>query len=921
MPLPASSPSAVPARDSRRLPVRLLLMSLAAALALPGLVFSAVLLGRFAGSERARYAAEAQADAKRAADALDRELAGLQAALQALATSPALAQGDLHAFHEQARAVAASMGQNFVLSDPQGQQLVNTRRPFGAVLPRYADPESYRRTLETRRPTVSNLFTGSVVRQHIVTVNIPVSNGGEVAYVLTLSTSPELFSDVLQAHRLPGAWVAAAIDGRGVILGRGRDHDRYVGRLATQDLRDRAVGEHGTWIGSTADGTPVLGAYARLRLADWRVAIGVPLSTIEAPLRGALLALSAMGGVLLAACCALAWWIARGIARPLQALAEAGARLGRGGAVAPVRSRVAEVAAVSDALAAASSDLRARAAALAEERARLAAVIEALPVGVMIADAASGRVVAGNREVERILGHPAARVSAGDAPGWIASHADGRRVEVGEFPLVRALRGEAQPELEFRYRRPDESQVWLYVAAAPLRDAQATLTGAVVGVLDIEALVRAREEKARFTEVLEPQVAERTEALEAANRRLTQEMVTRAEVEEQLRQAQKMEAVGQLTGGIAHDFNNLLTVVIGSLDLLRRRVRDERALLLAGNAMEGAQRAATLTSQLLAFSRQQSLSPKALDVNRLVAGMSDLLRRTLGEQVRLETVLAGGLWQVRADQNQLENALLNLAVNARDAMTEQGGGGRLTIETANAYLDESYAQAEREVAPGRYVMLAVTDTGGGMAPEVAARAFEPFYTTKPFGRGTGLGLSQVHGFVKQSGGHVKIHSEPGHGTTVKIYPPRSTARPEGERATQPPIRAGAGGKPGELLLVVEDEEGVRRFSAEALRDLGYDVLEAQDGAHGLRLLDAHPGVKLLFTDVVMPDMNGRRLAEEARARRPGLRVLFTTGYTRNAIVHNGRLDPGVDLLPKPFTLQALAAKVRDVLDRPPAEDT
>lgn len=484
-------------------------------------------------------------------------------------------------------------------------------------------------------------------------------------------------------------------------MARRRDHDRYVGRLATQDLRDRAVGEHGTWIGTAADGTPVLGAYARLRLADWRMAIGVPLSTQEAPLRDALLALSAMGAMLLAASCASAWWIARGIARPLQALVEAGARLGRGETVVPVRSRVAEVAAVSDALAAASSDLRARAAALAQERARLAAVIEALPIGVLIADAASNRVVAGNREVERILGHPASHVSATDAPGWVARHADGRRVEVEEFPLVRALRGEAQPELECHYRRPDGGQVWLYIVAAPLRDAAADLTGAVMGVLDIEAAVRAREEKARFAEVLERQVTERTRALEAANLQLKQEMVTRAEVEEQLRQAQEMEAVGQLTGGIAHDFNNLLTVVIGSLDMLRRRVRDERALLLADNAIEGVQRAATLTSQLLAFSRQQSLSPKVLDVNRLVAGMSDLLRRTLGEQVRLETVLAGGLWQARADQNQLENVLLNLAVNARDAMTEQGGGGRLTIETANAYLDESYAKAERDVSPGQ----------------------------------------------------------------------------------------------------------------------------------------------------------------------------------------------------------------------------
>lgn len=365
-----------------------------------------------------------------------------------------------------------------------------------------------------------------------------------------------------------------------------------------------------------------------------------------------------------------------------------------------------------------------------------------------------------------------------------------------------------------------------------------------------------------------------------------------------------------------HDFNNLLTVVIGSLDLLRRRVQDERALRLAANAMEGARRGATLTAQLLAFSRQQPLSPETLDVNRLVADMSDMLRRALGERVRLQTMPAEGLWQTRADQNQLENALLNLAVNARDAMAEEGGGERLTIETANVHLDEGYVAAERDVAPGQYVMLAVTDTGAGMTPEAVERAFEPFYTTKPIGQGTGLGLSRVHGFVKQSGGHVKISSEPGRGTTVKVYFPRFVPEGEAGRSAEPPARPAAGGKTGEAILVVEDEEGVRRFSAEALRDLGYEVLETRDGAEGLRLLDVRPGVKLLFTDVVMPGMDGRRLAEQARARRPGLRLLFTTGYTRDAIAHDGRLDPGVALLAKPFTPDASAAKVREVLDRP-----
>ena len=379
-----------------------------------------------------------------------------------------------------------------------------------------------------------------------------------------------------------------------------------------------------------------------------------------------------------------------------------------------------------------------------------------------------------------------------------------------------------------------------------------------------------------------------------------------------LRQSQKMEAVGQLTGGIAHDFNNMLTVVIGSLDLLGRRLGDgdPRARRLADAAMEGARRAAALTARLLAFSRQQPLQPESIDANTLVAGMSDLLRGSLGADIRLEAVLAGGLWRTLADPNGLENAILNLAVNARDAMP---GGGQLTVETGNAHLDERHAAEHLGVPAGQYVLVAVTDTGTGMAADVAARAFDPFFTTKEVGKGTGLGLSQVYGFVKQSGGHVKIHSEPGQGTAVKVYLPRQAGdAPEG------PARGGGGGmptgEPHEVVLVVEDEPGVRGVSTGALAGLGYRVLEADCGAAALCLLDRHPEVSVLFTDMMMPGMNGRALADEAVRRRPGLRVLFTTGYTRDAVVHNGVPDPGVHLIGKPFTVAALAAKLREVLD-------
>jgi signal transduction histidine kinase/ActR/RegA family two-component response regulator len=405
----------------------------------------------------------------------------------------------------------------------------------------------------------------------------------------------------------------------------------------------------------------------------------------------------------------------------------------------------------------------------------------------------------------------------------------------------------------------------------------------------------------------------RLAALEETNRKLNEEALERHNAQGQVRQLQKMEAVGQLTGGIAHDFNNMLAIVIGSLDMARRRMMSGDQAKLAqciDNATEGAERAAALTARLLAFSRQQPLEPKVLDTNKLVGGMSEMLRRTLGERVQVESVLAGGLWRVRADPAQIESALVNLAVNARDAMPE---GGKLTIETANCELDERYAAAHDEVAAGQYVMLSVTDTGTGMPPEVIEHAFEPFYTTKGVGRGTGLGLSQVYGFVKQSSGHMKVYSEIGHGTTMKLYLPRYTGK-EGlvEKATASgdlPM-----GTTDEIILVVEDETAVRHMSVDALRELGYTVVQASDGNQALEQLAVQPRIDLLFTDIMMPGMTGRQLADQAIAERPGLKVLYTTGYTRNAIVHNGMVDYGVSLLAKPFAIDALARKVREVLD-------
>jgi len=394
------------------------------------------------------------------------------------------------------------------------------------------------------------------------------------------------------------------------------------------------------------------------------------------------------------------------------------------------------------------------------------------------------------------------------------------------------------------------------------------------------------------------------------------EVARRAEAEEALRQAQKMEAVGQLTGGIAHDFNNLLTVVTGNIARAERAVEelgapDPRLKRSLENAMKGADRAAALTQRLLAFARRQPLTPKPIDVDRLVTGMSELLQRTLGEQVRLQIVTSPGLWRVEADPNQLESAILNLGLNARDAMP---GGGELTIETANAQLDQQYVAGHSEVPPGQYVMIAVTDTGEGMSKQVLDRAFEPFFTTKEVGKGSGLGLSMIYGFVKQSGGHVKLYSEDGQGTTIKIYLPRllgdADLEPDDIQRQVPESGAAR-----ETILVVEDDVDVRSYTVECLHELGYRVLEAHDGASAMQQLERYDGeIDLLFTDVVMPRMSGSQLTTEARRMQPGLKVLYTSGYTRNAVDHNGRLDPGVEMIAKPFTYEGLAQKVRDVLD-------
>ncbi len=403
----------------------------------------------------------------------------------------------------------------------------------------------------------------------------------------------------------------------------------------------------------------------------------------------------------------------------------------------------------------------------------------------------------------------------------------------------------------------------------------------------------------------EEQLRQLNEGLEA---RVEKEIAERRQTELALQQAQKMEAIGQLTGGVAHDFNNLLQVIAGNLQLLSKDVAgNERAERRVGNALAGVSRGAKLASQLLAFGRRQALEPRVINVGRFVAGMDDLLRRSLGEAVEVEVITAGGLWNTFADPTQVENALLNLAINARDAME---GAGKLTIEVGNASLDMDYARSHAEVEPGQYVMLAVTDTGSGMRPEILDRVFEPFFSTKPEGKGTGLGLSMVYGFVKQSGGHVKIYSEIGQGTTVRIYLPRSIADEDREIVVHNgPVVGGS-----ETVLVVEDDDEVRGTVVEMLSDLGYRVLTARDAQAGLTVAESGVPIDVIFTDVVMPGpLKSSEMARRVKERMPHLAILFTSGYTENSIVHGGKLDPGVELLSKPYTREALARRLRHVI--------
>jgi signal transduction histidine kinase/CheY-like chemotaxis protein len=684
---------------------------------------------------------------------IDRQITAIEAELQVLAVSPSLQSEDLYPFYQQMIAALPLQGTSIVLLDTKGQQLLSTNRPFGVPLPRAPNTEMSERIVATGKPQVSDLAMGAVLHRPIVAVGVPVFRDGTVAFILVMGLGSEILSKLLHQPDLSPDWVVAIFDRKGIIVARNRELDRFLGKPAAPIIREAIARPAESWIPNvTSEGISVYSTFRRSAVTGWTVAIGVPRGFVDTPRRRAQALAFGGGGSVLAVSLFLAWWMARAIRRPVEALTAA-----------------------------------------------TKAVASGAPIG---------ELNGGVRELNQV----------GDA----------------------------------------------------LRTTAAAL--------------------ARHREQLEGMVGLRTEELRA-------EIEARKQAEATLLQSQKMEAIGQLTGGVAHDFNNLLTIASGSLEMLEARISDERSLYLLRNAQSAISRGATLTTSLLAFARKQRLEPVLANLNSVILEMEEMLRRSLGPSVEIRHALASELWPVEIDIGQIETALLNIAINARDAMP---GGGILLFETANAS-----DPLPEEVAGRDCVLVSVDDTGTGMSPDVVERAFEPFFTTKEVGRGTGLGLSMVFGVVHQSGGAVRLRSELGRGTTVLIYLPRAAqaALPATGSAASAAVPSGADGH----ILVVDDDAAVRWVTVECLRDAGYRVAEADSGSAALALLERDDPCDLVVMDQVMPGLSGRDTVRLARRARPELKVLFVSGYAAWE-------GAGGDIwLQKPFKTQALAEAVSRAL--------
>src|SRR5215831_4903700 len=848
----------------------------------PVLLFAGILFSRYYATELASIEEQLRNNARELALGIDRDLQGQLYTLQALSVAQTIRNRDFEAFYQQAARVRDLTGFDILMRDRSGQQLLNTRVPWGTPLPVEAVPGDAE-VIATKKPFISGVFVGAVARRPIYTMTVPVIEDDQVAYFLQLSLELQRLLDVLNANILPDR-TAAIVDRNSMFMARTRQFDRFVGHRAPEGFVVHQSENEGTWQGSDAEGELVRGGFARSKLAGWQISVAIPELVVQSSLRNVLWALAMLGAALTIAAIIVAYLVGGRLSRAIGALAAHADALGRGAPV-PIESLpVREFDQVNKQLVAAGirrEELERRLVAQArrESEQRFQQLVQGVTDYAIYMLDPQGRISNWNTGAARIKGYSDQEVIG---QHFSMFYTDEDRKTGLPARALRTAEMEGKYEAEgWRVRKGGE-RFWANVVIDSVRDA----AGRLVGFAKITRDVTEKRETQRQLDM----------------------------AREQLYQSQKMEAVGQLTGGVAHDFNNLLTIIIGNLDTAKRTLEawregaQARLARAIDHALVGAHRATTLTAHLLAFSRRSPLEMKPLDVNRLLNHLFEFLSPVLGERVQLEAVGSGGVWQIEVDRAQLETAIVNLAINARDAMPN---GGKLTIEASNVFLDEDYCSHFTEVKPGQYVLLAISDSGRGMSKEVLDRAFEPFFTTKQPGEGTGLGLSQVYGFVKQSGGHVRIYSEPGSGTTVKIYLPRSrisASEVELPRRTLPSAYGT------ETILVVEDDDSVRSFVSETLRELNYTVLEARDAPSALASLEHHENIDLLLCDVVLPGQNGRELADAVRDRRPRIKVLFMTGYSRNAIVHQGRLDPGVELIQKPLTQFTLAGKIRDILD-------